>query len=1074
METATNPFNDFVFLNATPSDRGSFTLATEKALSKLEKFQLPDPKLFILQWVQALVASGAQNITMLYEESTLQNKFVLSIEFDGPGYTRSEVDGLYDQVFRSGRDRSVDRLRELALGWLSACSLPLTEMCLDSNGRRRVRIKGKGETTEASPQNQDKVEKKNEISLDHQIWIEGRGTPGLDEIVRQRCREVTCRLTLNRDSVGGGQSGVPWPNKPFRNGPTSGVIGATYGGSASSSLAFLRYGVEFVSRSEPSLQPPIIARVTDNSLSKNVSQTDVVRDEAYEEFLGRLRSEMKKMSLELTNKRIPSYQRDALNTFMQSYLMSYIDIRVFENEERLQLMGEEFKNLVHFPMFKAAGKNYISLAGLREEYQKRGYLLYSLDSRSQLARWDSLLLVCEVEEVQVLRKYFPNLTAVTYEEVRALSQGTLQHKLAGAKRLIPVVSTTHTLSSQDDNTLTLIIPDTYPTGQALVVDHGKRYGTALPGVEVTLLIESPSTELNQGQLARLSLSLRDPLFLLLNHLCSKLSDPEISRNQSRMRYAELACELIDYLHFDGQKQKMSSIVRSAPIIGLEDGNLVSLDDLLLFVRLTGEAFVGGAFVEGLESGALDPMPCAAKLLEKLLLSTQTVKTRSIRDRLESNPEWKFKLRRQTLMRGLSKNPTPEQALKNFASEAEAEARIMAEMEKEYRDALKGPKLFVKPEEDRLQQLAEDLADDSFIPFDLQAMGQAEETTAPLPSPTAPKSSSRPSMPTLDEDLGSLRQILGDFCATPQAVHVERREEQFSLHLSTIWTDPRADSIQFLRNGERNTLSHPLPLEGFLRVSADFQGDPSEVLNEGVEQLVLKVLGGFKAEPMQERQRKRLREWLLHCCRMLKFWSTENRAVTNDLIELPLIPCLGDKVLSLTQLRNQASRLERTLVIEPGLREVNPDPTHDVIVWQADWREELFSLLSFPPRESWRGSSGERDFDTLLRGAFKEIATVIAGRHDGLIRPDLIGKLSGEASFWTRWRSGFLSWDSDLDKALVNPNHKLGKKLTDRFQSDPVWSSLLASALFSTINRGLEEVEDHHEKAFLEGLLDTLA
>ena len=139
METTANPFNDFVFLHAPPSDRGSFTLATEKALAKLEKFQLPDPKLFILQWVQALVASGAESISMAYEESTIQNKFELTIDFDGPGYSRNEVDGLYDHVFRSGRDRSVDRLRELALGWLSACSLPINIMWLDFTRRSKER-----------------------------------------------------------------------------------------------------------------------------------------------------------------------------------------------------------------------------------------------------------------------------------------------------------------------------------------------------------------------------------------------------------------------------------------------------------------------------------------------------------------------------------------------------------------------------------------------------------------------------------------------------------------------------------------------------------------------------------------------------------------------------------------------------------------------------------------------------------------------------------------------------------------------------------------------------------------------
>ena len=103
-----------------------------------------------------------------------------------------------------------------------------------------------------------------------------------------------------------------------------------------------------------------------------------------------------------------------------------------------------------------------------------------------------------------------------------------------------------------------------------------------------------------------------------------------------------------------------------------------------------------------------------------------------------------------------------------------------------------------------------------------------------------------------------------------------------------------------------------------------------------------------------------------------------------------------------------------------------------------------------------------------------MTTVIAGKHDDLISPEVIGKLSQDSSFWSRWRAGFLSWDSDYDRALVNPGHRIGKKLMSRYQTDPIWSALLASALFSTINRGLEEVEDRHEKIFLEGLLDTLA
>ena len=71
--------------------------------------------------------------------------------------------------------------------------------------------------------------------------------------------------------------------------------------------------------------------------------------------------------------------------------------------------------------------------------------------------------------------------------------------------------------------------------------------------------------------------------------------------------------------------------------------------------------------------------------------------------------------------------------------------------------------------------------------------------------------------------------------------------------------------------------------------------------------------------------------------------------------------------------------------------------------------------------------GVRSFQSLQQmdfEAMKELTTVILGSHENLIRPEVIGKLSGDSSFWTRWRAGFLSWDGDVDKALVNPGHRI--------------------------------------------------
>jgi hypothetical protein len=1093
MEAATNPFNDYVFIDATPSEKGAFTLATEKALAKLEKFQLPDPTHFILQWIQALIASGAQQIDISYGTTSLRGQFNLLINFDGPGYTRFEVDALYDHVFRSGRDRSVDRLRELALGWLSACSLQVDKMILDSNGRRRVRERsGRSvqETTSSSPTPDTETEQPEQAAPIHQLFISGKGDYPFESILSRRCCEVPASIYFNKSLITGssGPSGVPWPNRSFRCGPTQGVMGATYGGSATSNVSFLRYGVEFVARPEASLQPPVIIRVSDPTLSKNVSQTDVVRDDAYEDFLGRIRTEMKSMGLQLTTKRIPGYQRESLNRFIQSYLVSYVDVRVFDDPHRLQLMGPEFKNLIEFPLFNAAGGSYKSLADLRTEYLLKGYLLYSVDNRAQLARWQGMLLVLEPEEVVVLKKYFSNLHPLGWDEVRTLCQGGMREKLAAARRRPVACQVAHQLSIGLKSTTTslklmvqVIVPDVYPTGRTVVAKTGELVGTTLPGADVTLIIETGKGAITStNDLANLKRSLNKPIRRLVQMLSSKLNSPDISNDQSRMRYAELCCELLIYLIKNEAAgpavlDELGKTVTSSPLIGIEDGNLVSIDDLRSYLKIVGQVYLGGAFLEGLESGALDPMPRAQQLLDELLQPSQIVPTESVREQLTKDPELKFQFRRQTVMKDLAKNAYPERALKAFANEAAAEAREMARLEREYKEALEGAKLFVQPDQARLSALSRAIEDDEFVPFHLETATKDANVPEDQNGPSSPSSAvPTHSLPSLEQDLKALRASLGDFCSAPGAIHVERHESSFTLHLSTKWVEGGEGLVQILCQGHRPlTVKHRLPLEGFIRLVPASPPNHQVLLDEAVEQLILKALHTHRAEPKQRHQRHRLRRWLLKCCEALPTWRVTNSNIATELVDQPLVPCLGGRVLSWRQLKAQAKRLGHTPVVDPTCREQVPDPVCDVIALREPWRDQLLQELGFPRSAVWKRVTREKNFDVMIRSAWREIITVASGTEDNLMRQDIIGKLSGDSSFWTKWRSGFLSWDASGERALVNPNHKLGKKLLERFQPDDSWAAILASALFSTINRGLQEVEDHHEKAFLQGLLDTI-
>lgn len=1083
MDTPTNPFNDLVFLHATPSDRGSFSLATDKALEKLEKFQLPDPTYFILQWVQAVVASGAERIDISYQTS-LPSKFELHLVFDGPGYNRSEVEGIYEHVFRSGRDRSLDRLRELSLGWLSASSLELSEISLESNGVRRSRLgtgRAASETTTVLPPSETG-------QALHILSVSGKGAQELDKIIRQRCSEATCKLYVNGNAISFADNpgGVPWPNRSFSIGPTRGVMGATYGGSVASQIAFLRYGVEFVSRPEPTLLPPVSLRVSDDTLSKNVSQTDIVRDEAYDEFLTRIRGEMKSMGLQLTKQRIPSYQREALNRFIQSYLKSYIDVRVFDGPERLALMGKEFANLVEFPLFTTTGSSYCSLQALQVEYQTKGYLLYTHDRRAATTKWSGLLLLLEPEEVAVLRRFFSNLTPLSYDDVKLLSRGGMQHYLADATKSIMLE--VQDLALTPELSVQVKVNDVYPTGQAVLHKSGLRSGRVLPGIEATLEIVHPAgVELTHGDLARLQQTLHQPVEELVKALCQRLQSPDIGNNQSRPRYAELACELLLFLlsawkepsSLEHLVEKLDSTIVTSPMFGLEDGNLVSLQDLFVYLKQVGKVYLGGAFLDGLESGALDPMPRAERLLHKIVTESQIVKTRDIKDRIEADPDLKFQLRRQTLLKGIGTHPSPAQALMSFATEAAQQAELLAQLEQEYRDALKAPKLFVQPAEERLRELAEGLEEEEYIPFNLveTSLRSQSEETGPRPALAATQPLQAPPLPSLEHDLESLRRMLGDFCATPGAIHVECHETGYSFQLSTHWGGPTPNNtIHLLRESEPlSTLCCPLPVEGFLRLGP-LAAHPAElILKEALEQLVMKVVHAYKLEPTEAHQRRRLREWLLSACCHLSHWRETNQAIVNDLIQLPLVPCLGERLLSWRQLRRQADRLGHTLVQGPSLKTNECDPLQDVIQWNGESRDSLLGLLGFPRIVEWKPSaSGKGNFDHLLRSAWKELSGVLAGTQEGILSHDQVAQMTGGSSFWIKWTQGFLSWDQDGERALVNPDHKLGKLLLKKYESDPGWSAVLACALFSTINRGVEEVEDHHEKAFLMGLLDTLA
>lgn len=1059
---AKNPFNDFVFVNATPADRGSFTLALDKALDKLEKFQLPDPSYFILQWIQALVASGATNIVIKHDNGTFG--FRLRLNFDGPGYTYKELQSLYDHVFLSGRDRGLDRLRELALGWLSVSSMRPTRLLLLSNGWARFRDK-----TETSGRD---VVQQHESSGLHLLEVTAQGHFDFEDMVTTRCSDVPIPLHFNDSQVSHPEvpTGVPWPNRPFHNGPTRGVMGATYGVDSCSNISFLRYGVNFVSRREPALVPPVMIRASDETLSKNVSQTDVVKDDAYEEFLSRLRTEMKTMGLALTGKRIPSYQRDSLNRYLQAYLGSNLDIRALEDPKRLAKLGPDYERLINFPVFCASKGVFHSLAELFEVYKSQGYLLYCLNPLARGVPWAGVLLVLEVEEVAVLRKFFPNLVNISLEDVKAHSR--MGRSVSGA--LDTGAPTLAVLNLEvSGRRYKVTVEDAYPTGIAVLRPVASRFGTAINGLHVSMTVDHlddiPPTHTEVVGLRR---ALIDQLDSLKTQLRAFVGEETLSA-VSRPRAAELICEILNFqLSFTENHAQLLAILgeeRMSPLIGLEDGRLVSLADLEAYLKLVPRVYVGGIFLEGLKSGALDPMPQASKLLFRLFPGQSLVPTERILDRLSSDPQLRFELRRQTVIRGLGITPNPQRVLDNFATEAAQEAAELERLEKEYRSALGGENLFVKPDAERLAAISYEAEESDSALFDLTASVAGSSDSGSAPNPTA-EVQAPPVLPSLESDLDFCRHQDPDLLPERDSVQVERRETEFTYHLATL---PHGEGKVYLLSGERfKSMAVAEPIRGVLRLAPGASLDFPSLYRLAQEQLLIKAMHTFSEGPTSGRMRKALRHWLLNisCLHPDRLLATEERR--HDLFDQPVVPCLGGKYLPWRSLLEQTQRTGETVVWE-GPADLAPCPNREVIHLVAPLSAALLEKLGFTRPRSFISEPTEDVFETLYRSTRRDLATILSGQSTPLLSAGMVEQLTADASLWKRWRSGFLSWDKGQSVLVMNPGHKIGKKLAQRFQADPTWSRVFASALFSTVNRGLEEVDDRHERAFLEGLVETL-
>lgn len=393
---------------------GAFTLAVEKAQEKLKKFQLPDPRYYITQVFQALLAGGADHIEVVTEDQRV------SVLFNGPGFTQYELEHIGDAVFESGKNRERDRLRELALGLLSLQGLNPQKIEIISNEVAWTRLQSGRPSVAPAPGRRQGLE------IQHR-----RADTNEALILRQTLHGAQADIWINRQvaSTKGSQlSSCPWPNYVFRGDGFQGAFGIAYGDIQVSSVLLTRYGVAFSRRSEPRIQPPLVVEMEHLGLRKNASQSDVVEDDNYTSMLGQVQKIQLEFSLQLAQKRLPSYQADQVFNYLREVALQHLSAEVLRLP--LEALGPLDRKLIEAPLLPGVnGRRYSA----REVYladKEQGGLLFCEEQRLNLDCPPASVLRLTPASASSLQYLFPRLQHLPKLSAEAAQRALLKLRRA--------------------------------------------------------------------------------------------------------------------------------------------------------------------------------------------------------------------------------------------------------------------------------------------------------------------------------------------------------------------------------------------------------------------------------------------------------------------------------------------------------------------------------------------------------------------------------------------------------------------------------------------------------------------
>ncbi len=264
---------------------GEFTLDRRRAREKMRHFQLADPRAYVLELVQAAVLTGATEARFEIDADDMR------LEFDGRPFTAEDFDQLYSSMF--ARRKSSGARRQLALGLNAAMALDPGHVHVESGGARMEMRAGADEKITAAERPvagtrihvRDRFGRRTVVRFLRKL----RGRLAEVEYLKKNCRWARLPIYLDGECISGRPALAEVLARTEVAIPSAMAAVAGFQEEyRSASMTILKDGVRITSHELEGLPGHFVVCVEVAELEKDVSQRDVVRNEAYDRLLAAL------------------------------------------------------------------------------------------------------------------------------------------------------------------------------------------------------------------------------------------------------------------------------------------------------------------------------------------------------------------------------------------------------------------------------------------------------------------------------------------------------------------------------------------------------------------------------------------------------------------------------------------------------------------------------------------------------------------------------------------------------------------------------------------------------------------